>query len=93
MCSRSAIAGPKSRLLVTTCDASVVHDVKLFELDTMSPQEAQALLEKRLGRTLTPTEATQAAELAKELGCLPLAFDLAAAQVIDGIPWKSFWRN
>ena len=81
------VVGPKGRLLITTRDALIVRDAKLFDLDTMSPEEARALIEGRLGRALTPEEEPASAALAEELGRLPLALELAAAQVADGVPW------
>ncbi len=83
------VVGPKCRLLITTRDALIARDANatLFDLDTMSPAEARALIEGRLGRALAPEEEPSVAALAEELGRLPLALELAAAQVADGVPW------
>ncbi|MEM7581295.1 MAG: hypothetical protein AAF316_15925, partial [Cyanobacteria bacterium P01_A01_bin.80] len=43
---------------------------------------------KKLGRELTDTETQDAKAFAKEVGYLPLALELATAQVADGIAWK-----
>jgi hypothetical protein len=82
------VVGPKGRLLITTRDALIARDANatLFDLDSMSPEEARALIEGRLGRALEPNEELTAAALAEELGRLPLALELAAAQVADGVP-------
>ena len=83
------VVGLRGRLLITTRDALIARDVNatLFELDTMSSTEARAWIEGRLGRVLAPEEEPSAAALAEELGRLPLALELAAAQVADGVPW------
>ena len=83
------VVGPRGRLLITTRDAMIARTVgaTLFELDTMSPEEALKLIERKLRRTLAPEEEPSAAVLAEELGRLPLALELAAVQVAAGVPW------
>jgi hypothetical protein len=53
----------------------------------MSPEEARALIEGRLGRALAPEEEPAAAAVVEELGGLPLALELAAAHVADSVRW------
>ncbi|HHN93266.1 MAG TPA: hypothetical protein ENK17_00715, partial [Anaerolineae bacterium] len=81
--------GDRCRVLVTTREALIAQAVgaSLYDLDVMTPDQALALLEGRLGRDLTGEERATARELARVVGYLPLALELAAAQVADGVPW------
>src|SRR5205823_5896047 len=60
-----------------------------YDLDSMTMEQAMALLTGRLRRTLEGMERCQARVLAEAVGCLPLALELAAAQLVDGIPWDT----
>jgi S1-C subfamily serine protease len=77
----------RCRVLVTTRDATLARKVgaRLYDLDVMTEAQALALFEARLG----PLDGhrKQAADLARELGYLPLALELAAAQVEAGYSW------
>jgi hypothetical protein len=81
------VGGERCRVLVTTRDAALARKVgaHLYDLDVMTESQALALFEARLG----PLDGRrdQAAALAHELGYLPLALELAAAQVEAGISW------
>ena len=72
------------RLLVTTREADIPN-AQRYNLDVMTPEESRDLLGKQCSRPLTLSEQQQAAELAQEVGHLPLALELAAAQIEDGI--------
>ena len=72
------------RLLVTTREADIPN-AQRHNLDVMTPEESRDLLGKQCSRPLTLSEQQQAAELAQEVGHLPLALELAAAQIEDGI--------
>ena len=76
------------QVLITTRDATLALKVhaRLFDLDVMTEAQALALFEARLGKLGAERDA--ALVLARELGCLPLALELAAAQVEDGQSWK-----
>ncbi|MBR8832807.1 MAG: hypothetical protein DSM106950_01870 [Stigonema ocellatum SAG 48.90 = DSM 106950] len=84
------VGGARCQVLVTTREAGIaqVLGASTYSLDVMQPSQAMELLTKKLGRNLTATETQSAEVLAKELGYLPLALELAAAQVAGGISWK-----
>ncbi len=81
------VGGPRCRVLVTTRDAVLARKVgaRLYDLDVMTEAQALALFEARLG----PLDGYrgQAVALARELGYLPLALELATAQVEAGYSW------
>lgn len=83
------VGGPLCRVLLTTREALLARavDATLYRLDVLTPPQARALLVGRLGRNLAPAEEGPAAELAVAVGYLPLALELAAAQVAEGIGW------
>ncbi|AOY84978.2 NB-ARC domain-containing protein [Moorena producens JHB] len=81
------IGGAKCRVLVTTREAQIVG-VTRYDLDVMSPSQALALLEEYGGSQLQGSDRKQAQALAKTVGYLPLALELAAAQIADGISWQ-----
>ncbi|ARV63362.1 hypothetical protein BZZ01_32705 (plasmid) [Nostocales cyanobacterium HT-58-2] len=83
------VGGPRCQVLVTTREAGIAQVLRAstYSLDVMQPSQAMELLTKKLGRNLTDTETQSAEVLAKELGYLPLALELAAAQVASGISW------
>jgi hypothetical protein len=79
--------GPCCRLIVTTRNPTLARKVgaRLYDLDVMTEAQALALFQARLGPLNSDHE--QAAALAHELGYLPLALELAAAQVEAGLSW------
>ena len=81
------IGGAKCRVLVTTREAQIVG-VTPYNLDVMSPSQALALLEDYGGSKLKGSDREQAQALATTVGYLPLALELAAAQIADGISWN-----
>ncbi|NEO29640.1 MAG: hypothetical protein F6K36_04155 [Symploca sp. SIO3C6] len=81
------IGGSKCRVLVTTREAQLLG-VTRYDLNVMSPQQALTLLAEYGGYQLKGAEAQQAQALAKTVGYLPLALELAAAQRVDGISWS-----
>ncbi len=84
------VGGPRCRGLITTREADIARAVgaRLHELDVLTPGQALELLEKRLQRPLTEEERTQSETLARTVGYLPLALELAAAQLQDGLSWE-----
>jgi hypothetical protein len=76
------------RVVITTRDAILARKVgaRLYDLDVMTEAQALALFEARLGKL--NKQRVQATALAKELGYLPLALELAAAHVQDGHSWN-----
>ncbi|MEH2250564.1 NB-ARC domain-containing protein, partial [Nostoc sp.] len=83
------VGGARCQVLVTTREAVIakVLGANTYSLDVMKPSQAMELLTKKLERNLTDTETQLAEALAKEVGYLPLALELAAAQVADGTSW------
>ncbi|MFN2168125.1 MAG: NB-ARC domain-containing protein, partial [Anaerolineae bacterium] len=81
------VGGEVCRVLITTRDATLARKVgaRLYDLDVMTEAQSLALFEARLGSL--DGQRAQAAELARQLGYLPLALELAAAQVEEGFPW------
>ena len=76
-------------MLITTREAAIAKIVgaSSYDLDTMTPDQARAPVEGRLGQNLGEVERHHALALAKAVGYLPLAMELAAAQAVDGISW------
>ncbi|BAY42128.1 regulatory protein (plasmid) [Nostoc sp. NIES-2111] len=83
------VGGARCQVLVTTREAGIAQilGASTYSLDVMKPSQAMELLAKKLGRNLTDAENQLAEALAQELGYLPLALELAAAQVAGGTPW------
>ncbi|MFN7908865.1 MAG: NB-ARC domain-containing protein [Microcystis sp.] len=74
------------KLLVTTREVPVKGAIR-YDLDVMTESQSLALLTGYLRKELTAEEEAQGKNLAKIVGYLPLALELGAAQVKDGIPW------
>jgi len=56
-------------------------------MDVMTQDQSLNLLSKCLRRALNCDEMQKALDLVKKVGCLPLAVELAAAQINDGVSW------
>ncbi len=81
------VGGSNCRILVTTREAPVRGAIR-YDLDMMNPAEALELLNKcRPLMPMSSQEQKQALDLAKALGYLPLALELAAAQIAEGVDW------
>ncbi|MDB9411822.1 NB-ARC domain-containing protein [Microcystis aeruginosa] len=80
------VAGNGCKLLVTTREAPVKGAIR-YDLDIMTETQSLALLTGYLKQELTLEDRKQAKVLAKIVGYLPLALELTAAQVEDGILW------
>jgi len=87
--------GSRCWVLITTREAVIAKAVgaDLYELDVMTPAQALALLEGRLRRKLGMEEQASARELARVVEYLPLALELAAAQVADGVRWNELLKD
>jgi len=83
------VGGPRCHTLVTTRDAIVakVAGAALYELGVMTLNQALDLLSNHLRRGLEGRGKEKAAELAREVGHLPLALELAATQIAEGVSW------
>jgi hypothetical protein len=80
------VAGDGCKLLVTTRETPVLGAIR-YDLDIMTETQSLALLTAYLKHELTLEEQKQAKILAKIVGYLPLALELATAQIEDGISW------
>jgi hypothetical protein len=85
------VGGPRCQVLVTTRRADVAEELgaRLYQLDVMTPEQSLALLSARVGRPLEGAERGDALLLARAVGHLPLALELAAAQVARGVSWAT----
>jgi hypothetical protein len=86
------IAGNNCKLLVTTREVPV-KGATPYNLDVMTETQSLALLRGYLGSELTAKEQEKAKNLAKTVGYLPLALELGAAQVKDGITWDELLED
>lgn len=79
--------GPTGRVVVTTRrrDAALLARGSMVDVDVFAPAEAMAYLHAKLGQTDPPVPdlASEAAELAAEVGHLPLALAQAAAVIVN----------
>ncbi len=81
------VGGSGCRVLVTTREAPVRGAIR-YDLDVMTLEQSLELLISCLHKELTKTELEQAKTLAETVGYLPLALELAASQVSEGISWS-----
>ncbi|TRV67659.1 MAG: trypsin-like serine protease, partial [Microcystis panniformis Mp_MB_F_20051200_S6D] len=86
------IAGNNCKLLVTTREVPVKGAIR-YDLDVMTEAQSLALLRGYLRSELTAKEQKQAKSLAKIVGYLPLALELGAAQVKDGVSWAELLED
>ncbi|WP_460200976.1 NB-ARC domain-containing protein, partial [Scytonema sp. NUACC21] len=87
------VGGAGCRVLVTTREA-VISGACRYDLDVMTRSESLKLLESQpQARQLTQAEKQQAELLAETVGYLPLALELAAAQIADGITWEELLED
>jgi NB-ARC domain len=81
------VGGEGCRVLVTTREAQV-PDADRIDMDVMSEAESLELLLSKAGvKSLTVEDAEKARKLVGVVGGLPLAVDLAGAQIADGVRW------
>ncbi|NEO18480.1 MAG: hypothetical protein F6K53_14480 [Moorea sp. SIO4A1] len=81
------VVGGGCRVLVTTREAPVNGAIR-YDLDVMTLNQSLELLTACFNNELTNQELNYAEILAKTVGYLPLALELAAAQVRDGFSWE-----
>jgi hypothetical protein len=87
------VGGAGCRVLVTTREAAVVGATR-YDLDVMTKEQSLELLSKARQRSpLTQAEQKQAETFAEEVGYLPLALELAAAQIADGVTWTELLED
>ena len=81
------VGGSGCQVLVTTRETRVPGACRV-DLEQMEPEEAISLLQNYLRQTLTETERQAALRFADAVGYLPLALELAAAQIQEGWSWS-----
>ncbi|MBD2214925.1 hypothetical protein H6G27_34540 [Nostoc linckia FACHB-104] len=83
------VGGVRCQVLVTTREGAIADALaaSTYSLDIMKPSQAMALLTKKLRREITGAERHSAENLAKGVGYLPLALELAATEVASGTTW------
>ncbi|WP_446870852.1 NB-ARC domain-containing protein [Phormidesmis sp. 146-12] len=81
------VGGAACRVLVTTREAQI-EEAEVHSLGLMSEEEAIALVRQKLKRRWKSEQEPEVKAFAKSLGYLPLALDLAANQVLDGLSWE-----
>ncbi len=83
------MGGVQCQVLVTTREAAIADALaaSTYSLDIMKPSQAMELLTKKLRREITGAERQSAENLAQGVGYLPLALELAAAEVASGTTW------
>ncbi|NEQ31820.1 MAG: hypothetical protein F6K04_12580 [Leptolyngbya sp. SIO4C5] len=74
-------------VLITTREAKVPGATR-YELGVMSPKQAIALLEGAVPKPLSAQQKERAADIASAVGYLPLALELVAAQIEEGVSWE-----
>jgi hypothetical protein len=81
------VGGSNCCVLVTTREARIPGCLR-YDLDVMTPEQALALLSHAIQEELTETAIQEELALARAVAYLPLALELAAAQIQDGATWK-----
>ena len=81
------VGGEGSCVLVTTREARI-SGAHLHQLDVMSPEQSLELMTQKLSEPLSDSARQQALSFAERVGHLPLALELAASQIEDGVTWR-----
>jgi biotin synthase-like enzyme len=80
------VGGAGCRVLVTTREAQI-DGAEYYSLSLMSEAEAINLVRRKLKRQWQSNQEAEVKAFVKVVGYLPLALDLAANQVRDGLTW------
>ncbi|MEM6838620.1 MAG: NB-ARC domain-containing protein, partial [Cyanobacteria bacterium P01_C01_bin.120] len=86
------IGGNDCCVLVTTREARI-PDAHRYDLDVMSPEQALALITQKLSEPLSSEEKQQALSFAERVGFLPLALELTAVQIEEGVTWAELLED
>ncbi|MBW4473564.1 MAG: hypothetical protein KME45_24790 [Stenomitos rutilans HA7619-LM2] len=87
------VGGSQCQVLVTTREAKI-PDSDRYDMDTMTAEQSlELLLQKAQCPNPRSTEWQQAETLAREVGYLPLALELAGAQIADGVLWSELLED
>ncbi|MBP5977015.1 hypothetical protein HW132_30915, partial [Brasilonema sp. CT11] len=85
------VGGSDCRVLVTTREA-VIKGATRYDLDVLTADQSVELLQKSCS-LLKPEEQHLAQKLAATVGYLPLALDLAASQIAEGVTWAELLED
>lgn len=86
------VGGNDCCVLVTTREARI-PDAHRYDLDVMSPEQALTLMTQKLSEPLREDETQQALAFASRVGYLPLALELAATQIEEGVSWAELFED
>ncbi len=86
------VGGSQCCVLVTTREV-MVADAYRYPLDEMSPEQALELITQKLPEPLSEAETQQALDFARQVGHLPLALELAATQIEEGVTWEELLED
>ncbi|MEL7353191.1 MAG: NB-ARC domain-containing protein, partial [Cyanobacteria bacterium J06560_5] len=86
------VGGDKSRVMVTTREARI-PDAELHRLDVMDEDQALDLMTQKIKEPLSERARGQALAFAGRVGYLPLALELAASQIEDGVTWPELLED
>ena len=86
------VGGDKSRVMVTTREARI-PGAALHSLDVMDDEQALALMTQKIREPLSTRTRQQALDFAGRVGYLPLALELAASQIEDGVTWTELLED
>ncbi|MEA5467049.1 NB-ARC domain-containing protein [Leptothoe sp. PORK10 BA2] len=81
------VGGEGSCVLVTTREARI-SGAHLHQLGVMSPEQSLELMTQKISEPLSDSARQQALSFAERVGHLPLALELAASQIEDGVTWQ-----
>ncbi len=89
------VGGRNCQILITSRDKLIATSIgaNIYSLDVMTPTQSLELLSRRLRRDLLEAERPQALELAEEVGYLPLALEISAVQIAEGISWNQLLQD
>ncbi|MFG6094146.1 caspase family protein [Leptothoe sp. ISB3NOV94-8A] len=86
------VGGGGCCVLVTTREARI-SDAQRYDLDVMSANQALELMTQKLSGTLSDAHRQQAFAFAERVGYLPLALELAASQIEEGVTWSELLED
>ncbi|MDV3350740.1 NB-ARC domain-containing protein [Leptothoe sp. LEGE 181152] len=79
-------------VLVTTREARI-SGADRYDLDVMTADQALELMTQKLSDTLSVSDRERALEFATRVGFLPLALELAASQIEEGVTWQQLFED
>ncbi len=86
------VGGTGCCVLVTTREARI-SEAHRYDLDVMSPEQALELMTQKLSEALSEADRQQALAFAQRVGYLPLALELAASQIEEGVSWTELFED